>query len=424
MAYEFFIGQRHLQSTRNTFLSTLTLLAVLGVAVGVTALTAVVSVTGGFVESFRERVLGVNPHVLLLKNGVAFTEYELVEEALAEVPGVVSTTPFIQQEMLVMREGVRARPGALVRGIDVNDLMADSALHPLVVSGSLDGLGYDGQFAGDARPDDENLVGVALGSVLAERLQAEAGDVITLLSPLRQLAELGMDRSGDATIHARFRVSAVVRSGFYDFDNRLVVIDYRALQDLFGRGDVVMGIEVRIADVFATDPMIDAMQQVVTTGRYRMIDWRTINHNLFSSLQLQKLYLSIIMTVLVIVASSVILCVLTMLVVEKRREIAVLRSLGARRLSIVLIFIYEGMVIGALGTLLGLVGGVAVCVILQSVDFGLEFEVYRIDELPVAMKWYEFAIAGVGAMFISLLATLYPSWKAAQVSPLDALRYD
>jgi lipoprotein-releasing system permease protein len=170
--------------------------------------------------------------------------------------------------------------------------------------------------------------------------------------------------------------------------------------------------------------MMRRMREVLTTGRYRTHDWRMINQNLFSSLQLQKLYLSIIMTVLVVVASSVILCVLMMLVVEKRKEIAILRGMGALRRSIVGIFVFEGMVIGGLGTLLGLAGGVVVCLLLRQVSFGLEFEVYRIDELPVSMKAWEFGVAGLGAMFISLLATLYPSWRAAQVSPLDALRYD
>jgi lipoprotein-releasing system permease protein len=441
MGYETFIGVRHLVSTRGTFLSTLTLLAILGVAVGVTALTAVVSVTGGFVESFRERVLGVNPHILIVKNGVSFTEYALVERAVMELDGVESTTPFIQQEMLVTRAGVRARPGALIRGTDIDDLLADPAMATLLESGELESLRYAGQFADrhprsrsedadghgvDDAPEGSSapLVGVALGSVLAERLQASVGDEITLLSPLRQLSSIGMETTPESTLHARFRVAAVVSSGFFDFDNRLVVVDYRALQDLLGRGDVVQGVEVRVRDVFATEDMMRRMREVLTTGRYRTHDWRMINQNLFSSLQLQKLYLSIIMTVLVVVASSVILCVLMMLVVEKRKEIAILRGMGALRRSIVGIFVFEGMVIGGLGTLLGLAGGVVVCLLLQQVNFGLEFEVYRIDELPVSMKAWEFGVAGLGAMFISLLATLYPSWKAAQVSPLDALRYD
>jgi lipoprotein-releasing system permease protein len=441
MGYETFIGVRHLVSTRGTFLSTLTLLAILGVAVGVTALTAVVSVTGGFVESFRERVLGVNPHILIVKNGVSFTEYELVERAVMELDGVESTTPFIQQEMLVTRSGVRARPGALIRGTDIDDLLADPAMATLLESGELESMRYAGQFADrhprsrmeqDDRADAEHaaegshaeLVGVALGSVLAERLQASVGDEITLLSPLRQLSSIGMEATPESTLHAKFRVAAIVSSGFFDFDNRLVVVDYRALQDLLGRGDVVQGVEVRVRDVFATEDMMRRMREVLTTGRYRTHDWRMINQNLFSSLQLQKLYLSIIMTVLVVVASSVILCVLMMLVVEKRKEIAILRGMGALRRSIVGIFVFEGMVIGGLGTLLGLAGGVVVCLLLRQVSFGLEFEVYRIDELPVSMKAWEFGVAGLGAMFISLLATLYPSWRAAQVSPLDALRYD
>jgi lipoprotein-releasing system permease protein len=425
MPFETFIGGRHLRSTRSTFLSTLTLLAIIGVAMGVTALTSVVSVTGGFVESFRERVLGVNPHILIMKFGVYFSEYELVEEAVEAMDGVVSASPFIQHEMLVTSNTSRNRPGALVRGLDVDDLIADPELEPLIVEGSLQGLLYADQFADGQRPTDPALFpGAAVGSVLANRLNVEIGDSILLMSPLRGLSALGMDNNNEAAIYARVRVEAIVRSGFYDFDNRLVVVDYRALQDLFNRGDVVTGVEVRVTDVFATEDLMQRLDGVLTTGRYRQLDWREINHNLFTSLQLQKLYLSMVMTVLVVVASSVILCVLMMLVIEKRREIAILRSMGATAWSVMFIFIYEGLVIGALGTLLGLAGGWGVCLLLQQIDWGLNFEVYRIDELPVTINPVEFAIAGAGAMVICLLATLYPSWKASQVTPLDALRYD
>ncbi len=425
MSFETFIGARHLRSTRSTFLSTLTILAIAGVAMGVTALTSVVSVTGGFVESFRERVLGVNPHILVMKFGVYFSEYELVEEALEQLPGVTAASPFIQHEMLISSDNARTRPGALVRGSDIDDLIADPAIAPLVVEGSLETMHYAGQFAFDARPEQvEDYVGVAVGSVLAERLQVSVGDPVLLMSPLRGLSALGLDDGGESALYARVRVDAVIRSGFFDFDNRLVVVDYKALQDLFNRGDVVTGVEVRVDNVFESEAIIASMDEVLTTGRYRKLDWREINHNLFTSLQLQKLYLSLVMSVLVVVASSVILCVLMMLVVEKRREIAILRSMGATARSVMFIFIYEGLIIGSLGTLFGLLGGFLVCKLLQSIDWGLNFEVYRIDELPVTINPVEFAVAGVGALFICLLATLYPSWKASQVSPLDALRYD
>lgn len=423
MRYETFIGIRHLMSIRGSFLSTLTVLAVAGVAMSVAAFIAVVSVAGGFVDSFRERVLGVNPHVVVTKYGVHFAEYRDVSARVAEVDGVVSVSPFLLHEMLVTAEGSRARPGALVKGVDVDTLARDEALTRLVSAGSLDAMRYDGVLPDDDAGDDE-LIGVALGRVLAERVDAEIGDVITLLSPTRALRQAGIRTGDSAATWARFRVAAVIDSGFYDYDNRLVVVDYRALQDVFGRGDVVTGIDVRIDDVFATERIKEAIESSLPQGRYRVLDWQQINRNLFTSLNLQKLVLTLVMWVLVVVSSMVIVCVLVMLVLEKRREIAILRSMGATSGGVMRIFVVEGMTIGVLGTALGLALGWLACIILQRVDFGLEFEVYRIDALPVSMHVHEFALAGLGALLVCLLATLYPSRKAARVTPLDALRYD
>jgi lipoprotein-releasing system permease protein len=241
---------------------------------------------------------------------------------------------------------------------------------------------------------------------------------------LRSLASIGRPVDTGRATHARFRVAAIVHSGFYDYDNRLIVTDYRVLQDLFGRGDSVTGVEVRFDDVEQTDVLRAQLESVLTTGRYRVLDWRDINRNLFRSLNLQKLALTIVMSVLVIVGSSVILCVLVMMVLQKRREIAVLRALGATSGGMVRIFMLEGFVIGAAGTAIGLVGGLVVCAILKRIDFGLEFAVYRIDSLPVTVNPVEFALAGAGALVICLLATIYPARRAASVSPVEVLRYD
>lgn len=422
MSWEFFVGLRHLMSMRRDFLSTLTVLAIVGVAISVCAYTAVVSVAGGFVDSFRDSVLGVNPHVVVTKFGVYFSEYELVEDAIHEIEGVESTSPFILHEMLVTREGARARPGALVKGVDIDELLANEQLLPLVSDGDLDDLHYEAPFVRSGEPDQ--LVSVALGRILAERVDAEVGDVITLLSPLRGLRAIGIDGGREATVHAQFRVAAIVDSGFYDYDNRLVIVDYRALQDLFERGDVVTGIDVRIDDVFAAEEVTAAIEDRLSAGRYRALDWRSINRNLFTSLQLQKLALRVVMSVLLCVSSLVIVCVLVMLVIEKRREIAILRSMGATSGSILRIFVIEGMTIGTIGTAIGLLMGWLTTGLLQRIDFGLEFEVYRIDTLPVSVDPLEFAMGGVGALLICFLATLYPSARAAKVTPLDALRYD
>jgi lipoprotein-releasing system permease protein len=423
MRFEVFIGIRHLRSLRHQFLSALTILAILGVAIGVGSYTSVVSVATGFVDSFRERVLGVNPHIVITRYGVFFSEYELVESAIADVAGVVATSPFVLQEMLVTSPNSRARPGSLVKGVDIDSLLATPEIVERVSAGSLEPMRHraDSVLLSD---DPAQLGGVALGRILAERLRVVPGDVVTVLSPLRGLRSLGIGDESEAAIYARLRVDAIVDSGFYDYDNRLILCDYRTLQQIIGRGDVVTGIDIRVEDVFATEAMMDVIESRLTTGRYRALDWRTINRNLFASLQLQKLALQFVMAVLAAVASLVILCVLVMLVLEKRREIAVLRSMGATTGMIARIFVIEGMLIGVVGTVLGIGLGLFVCWGLQQIDFGIEFEVYRIDSLPVSVRPVEFVIAAVGSLVVSFLATLYPAARAARVSPVEALRYD
>lgn len=422
MRYERFIGLRHLMANQHRFLNTLTVLAIGGVALGVTAFTTVVSVAGGFVDSFEERVLGVNPHLVVTKFGIYFSEYDLVAQAIDGIDGVESTAPFVIREMLVTNPDSPARPGALVKGIETEAVLANDDLVDMVIAGALEDLVYDGQILSD--DPDAPPAGAALGRVLAERMEVEVGDIVTLVSPLRGLRSVGVGGADGGADYARVRVAAIIDSGFYDYDNRLVVMDYHAVQDLLGMGDVVMGVEVRLEDAGDTDRVRSLIEAALTTGRFKSLDWREINRNLFSSLQLQKLALTVIMFILVIVASMVILCVLIMLVLEKRREIAILRSMGATAGSIVEIFVVQGMAIGLVGTLIGLVGGVLMCEVLGAIDFELAYEVYRVRTLPVSVRPIEFAAAAAGSLLVCFAATLYPSLKAARVTPVDALRYD
>ncbi len=225
-----------------------------------------------------------------------------------------------------------------------------------------------------------------------------------------------------------FRIIGLYDSGFYDYDNRLVIVDYHALQDFFRQPDVVTGIEIKVEDIHKTGEIRDYLTANLNTGpgleRFRIIDWKDLNHNLFTSLELQKITLTIIMTFIVLVASFNIVGTLIMLVLDKQKEIAILKSMGATDAGVMRIFIFLGLFIGGLGTLLGLVGGYGVCQLIQIYDFGLDPEVYLIDALPVKMVLVEFAMVGFGAIAISFLATLYPSWWAAQLSPVDGLRYD
>jgi len=225
-----------------------------------------------------------------------------------------------------------------------------------------------------------------------------------------------------------FKLIGLYDSGFLDYDNRLIITDYRALQEFFNHPDVVTGIEIKVEDITKTGAIRDKLNGMLNQGpgleRFRIIDWKDLNHNLFTSLELQKIVLTIIMTFIVIVASFNIVGTLIMLVLDKQKEIAILKSMGATDGGVMRVFIFQGLFIGGVGTILGLLGGYGMCTLIQVYDFGLDPQVYLIDRLPVKMVPLEFGLVGLCALAISFFATLYPSWWAAQLPPLEGIRYD
>jgi lipoprotein-releasing system permease protein len=415
------------QSTRGTLLAAPTWLAIASVAVGLAAFVTLLSVGGGFIEAFRSSVLGVNPHVVVTKYGMLFPEYRQVEEALLKVEGVESAAPFVLHEMLVTRVGSRARPGGLIKGVDIETIartpqlaaifragVAKDLLHP--TSGAVDPA------TGMVTASGTGEIPLAIGYVMAERLKVVVGDSVTLVSPLRGIAAMGMEEAAAIPASVRGRIVGILDTGFYDYDNRLVLADYRAIQPLFGRGDVVTGVDIRLSDPELAASLVPAIEAVLPTGRFRATDWRMLNKNLFQSLNQQRLWLSLVMGIVLLVAASVILVVLVMIVLRKRTQIGILRSMGASRRDILTIFLLEGALIGSIGIAAGLLLGLLVCALVARVDFGLEYEVYRIKTLPIAAHPIEFGIAALVAMVLTLLATLPAAWRASTVRPVDALR--
>lgn len=431
--YESFVGLRYLLSRSRASLSIISLISILGVFLGVTALVSVVSVTGGFQEEFRDKVLGVNSHLLVMTYAQDdFREYRDVQKRIENnIEGVESTAPFIFHEMMIASESNIS--GILIKGVDpdilgdVSDLpeyfqVEDEAERRALV----DELRYEREKAGGG---DGVVPNIMMGHMLADKLNVEPGDLVRVVSPRRGIP--GESRFGPRQMNPtdkEFRLIGTYKSGFYDYDNRLVVVDYEALQDFFNQPDVVSGIEIKVDDIYRTGEMRDQLNAMLNSGpgleRFRIIDWKDLNHNLFTSLQLQKITLTIIMTFIVIVASFNIVGTLIMLVLDKQKEIAIMKSMGATDGGVMRIFIFQGLFIGGIGTILGLVGGYAVCTMIQAYDLGLDPQVYLIDRLPVKMVPLEFGIVGVCAVAISFLATLYPSWWAAQLPPVEGLRYE
>ena len=416
MFYETFISTRYLKASRHSFFSTIAMISGIGVILGVTALTAVVSVTGGFQEAYRERVLGVFPHIMLLKVSSHFPEYREVMEAVENVDGVESVNAFVRQPLMVYTSDARSM--VIARGMDIEHLVEDSAFVDYVVDGDLADLAHDPWTA----PEDQ-LPGLFLGAELARRLNATIGTEVTAVSHLRGTG-LALGPSQMAPTSIRYRVVGTFEVGYNDFDSRLAITDLRTIQAFLNRGDVVTGIDVRLDDIFATGGVGDAIVGRLPSGDFQALGWEEVHRNLFASLAMQKYALSIFMVIIVIVASFNIVSTLVMMVLDKTKEIAILKSMGASRGGITRIFMAQGMVIGCIGTAFGLLGGFIVCNVVERIDFGLDPTVYKISSLPVDMRFEEFVFVALISVFISFAATTVPSILAGRVKPVDGLRYD
>lgn len=419
MSYESFIARRHLKSRSQSFLSTITIIAILGVFLGVMALTSVVAVTGGFQEAFRERVLGVNSHILVIKYGIDFRDYREMQEIVGKVDGIKASSPFVFHEMIATHGNRSA--GILIKGIEPETVEAVSDLPRYTHDeGAIKELVFD-RFPPDGIHGPPKVL---IGQTLAERLDAKKGDKIQVTSPLESLDPGRWSSKEHRPSSQYFEVVGIYRSGFHDYDSRLVMTDYRALQEFFKQPDVVTGLDIRVDDVFAVGKIAADLKTALPEGRFRVLDWRELNHNLFTSLGLQRLVLAVLFCFIVLVACFNIVCTLIMIVLEKNKDIAILKSMGATNLGIMKTFVYQGLTIGLIGTVNGLIGGVVVCLLIKYTSFGLDPSIYMIDHLPVRIIWYEFLAVGMAAMLISLLATIGPSWWAASLKPVDGLRYD
>ena len=418
-SYEPFIALRHLKNRRTKFLSAITTIAILGVFVGVMALTSVVAVTGGFQRAFQDRVLGINSHVLVIKYGIDFHDYREIQKKLEEIDGVKATSPFILHEMIATHD--RDTSGVLIKGVEPETLERVSDLPEYTrEEGVLSELRFD-RFPEDGEKETPKIL---IGATLAENLGVKDGESLRVTSPLKSLDPDRWSADKSEPANRQFEVAGIYDSGFHEYDSRLVMVDYHALQDFFDQGDVVTGIDMRVEEVFQVDEIKKDIVKVIDEKSFRILDWKELNHNLFTSLKLQRVVLAILFLFIVLVASFNIVCTLIMIVLDKKKDIAILKSMGATRGGIMKVFMYQGAMIGAIGTLNGLIGGLIVCLIVKSADFGLDPSIYMIDHLPVDIRPLEFLIVGVVAMVICLLATIGPSWWAARLNPVDGLRYE
>lgn len=569
MGYPVQIALRYLGSKKRAFVSVGTAFAMLGVALGVAALAIVMSVTGGFQDQFREKVLGVNAHVIVLKYAIHFRDYREVMKKVQAVPGVVAVAPFVINPMMITH-GDHTATGVLLKGVDPEQMPKVLDLPHHIVAGSLDGmrkagakppepprdsfsspspspttgsldsapdggklslldaiekqiaddkakeaaldggagayasidagstdiatliatgaahdiaqkpkptnapaapsgttstsdliaeLGAEGPAASEPAapvkllpsgsvtpsggfasqlPDEDvlpetidpdpcrspaqvqALPGVVIGKSLAKRLAVGLGDCLQVTSP-----QIGMTFGASGArppIAKQFRVIAVFEAGFDQYDSKLVYTDLYEAQAFYEQGDSVTGVEAKVDDIEHAADIAKEVDRVLANGVYHTMDWRELNHGLFTALLIQQIAMSVVLTLIIVVAAFTVIATLIMVVLDKKKEIALLKAIGASDDAILRVFLYQGGIIGVVGTALGLIIGWVGCKGLAAYGFPLDPKVYFISKLPVNVRPTEFLITGAVAIVICLVATIFPALYAARLRPSDGLR--
>jgi len=567
MAYALQIGRRYLRSKkRSRMVSVITFIAVAGVALGVAALLSVLAITSGFQREFREKVLGVNAHVLVMKYGVDFDEYRDVVQRAEDMEEVAGVGPFLINEMMLAKGDRLA--GVLVKGVDPERMPTVLDLPSQLTQGSLRGLrregarpparpvdgtsevseswewledltegddeveaeaealppeggiaddlemgspeaialaeelgidqeelfGEDGrllpanrrQAAWDPPPgetlepaaegegvfealpevetvspsevedlladfepedleiegDDEweealleddlelerqealqDLPGIVVGKTLARNVGIGVGDRVTLVSPLAGLDVSAFSADAQAPRSREFRVIAIFEAGFQEYDTRLVYTDLYEAQHFYGQGDAVTGVEIRLHDLERSAEIARRLERELG-GPFHTLDWAELNRNLFTALEIQKVTLGLVIATIIFVAAFNVIATLIMIVLEKKREIAILKAMGATDWTVLNVFVIQGMVIGVIGTVIGLVIGGGLIAYLATFEFPLDPKVYLIDHLPVVFDGSELVITSLVAIAICTVATIAPSAWAARMLPVEGLRYE
>jgi len=407
LPYQLFIAVRYLKSKkRHGGVSFNTAVSIGGVAVGVMALLVVLSVMSGFHEDLRNKILGASAHAVVMTHKGAIEDYQKVMETMQRDPQVESAAPFALGQVMVS-SGKRAH-GVFMRGIDPQHEFATTDILKKLKIGNLDNLKEK-----DGKP------WLIIGYELAAILGIIPGDVINIVSPVGEVGPLGM-----LPKVRQFVVVDIFQMGMFEYDMNLILTDLKAAQDFLGYGEKVTGVELRLKDIYQAQSIHTTVQEKLGFPYY-VRDWMQMNHNLFSALKLEKLAMFIILVLIILVASFNIVSTLMMNVVEKEREIAILKSMGATNQEIMHIFMLQGLLIGLVGTLIGLTLGSVLCYMLNEYKLiELPADIYYLNRLPVKVNPLDFVIVSVSAVMISFLSTIYPSWQAAKLNPVEPLRYE
>lgn len=413
MSFERFIAMRYLFARRKqAFISVISLISIVGVAIGVASLIVVLGVMNGMSTDLRDKILGVNAHLLVGSVDSSIENYRALVDTALKVEGVTGVMPFVYSEvMLSTRQGVK---GVVLRGIDPADAAHVLTLDKDMVEGGLADL-TGGYGPADGPP------GIVLGKELAQRLGVRRGSLLNILTPSGMATAAGFKPKIQTV-----RVVAVFKTGMYEYDSSLAYVTIATAQQLLGfQSDAVSGLELKVADVDHAEVIGAALKEQVGGFPLYVRDWKEMNENLYAALALEKLAISVILVMIVLVGSFSIVTTLVMLVMEKTRDIAILMSMGATRKSIRAIFMLQGVIIGLAGTAAGFALGLTLCFLLQRFQFiTLPKGIYSLDYLPVLLEWPDLVAIGVSALALCFLATVYPARQASRLTPVEALRYE
>jgi lipoprotein-releasing system permease protein len=420
MSFELFIGLRYLKAKRkSTFISIITFISTAGVMLGVMALIVVLAVMTGFENDLKEKILGTNAHVVVIRSGAPMDDYPEVIKKLKSFKGVEAATPFIYNQ--VMLSTGKNVSGVVLRGIDITTDRQVTRLSQSVVEGDINKLS-DSMTAGA-----EALPGIMVGKELARHLNLFLGDKVNVISPMGNITPLGM-----MPRLKPFRITGIFNTGMFEYDSTLAYVSLGQAQRFFDLGDTVTGIQLKVADVYHTGELARAINNQLGTGFYAR-DWMQMNKNILFALKTEKVVMFIILTLIVLVAAFGIASTLFMVVMEKTRDIAILKSMGASAASIMKIFVLEGLIIGIIGTVLGVASGLLIATNLEPIITAIQKitgqnffskDIYYLDRFPSLVIPSDVFMISVTAVLISFLATLYPAWQASRMLPAEALRYE
>ncbi len=396
MNLPFFISLRYLMTKRKEkFISLISIISILGVAIGVMALIIVIAVMAGFDRDLRDKIVGNYSHITIASySGMDNNKYETIAKQLAANRHVRGTSPFVQGQILI-KSGERFIAVG-IKGIDPKIEAQATKINQYLIRGTLDDL-KDGD--------------LFIGRELAYALGVRSGSVVSTFSPQGKRYTL--------------KVSGIFYSGMYDYDMNLVFMNLKTAQEILGLGNQISAVAVKLDNLYLADKLKAELTASLGVD-YNLKTWTEANQNFFAALKLEKLTMFIILTLIILVASFNIISTLIVMVVEKTKDIGILKALGMTSADIRKIFTYEGMLIGIIGTSLGALGGIILCGLLKKYQFiKLPQDIYYIDRLPVAIQvWPDMVLIILAALIITLVSTLYPAAKAAKLEPVEALKYE